>query len=226
MPRVGVILSGCGFQDGSEIHEAVLTLLALDRSGADVVIAAPDTDQKEVIDHRTGKRSRSRRNVLTESARIARGEIVDVAGLDASGLDAVILPGGFGAAKNLSTFAADGDGCTVVDDVAALLRELHKEGKPIGALCIAPAVVAKVLGKKVAPGLTIGTDADTAAAIEKMGASHHEAQVTEMLVDEENRIVSTPCYMLPARISDVATGIDKAVGAVLTMAAEAAPATA
>jgi enhancing lycopene biosynthesis protein 2 len=224
MARVGVILSGCGVQDGSEIHEAVLTLLALDRAGADAVVAAPDRDQAEVVDHRTGKKSRSRRNVLTESARIARGAISDVADLRADDLDAVVLPGGFGAAKNLSTFAVDGADCTVDEDVAKLLRAMHKAGKPIAALCIAPAILARVLGKKAAPDLTVGNDPDTAAALEKMGAKHHETSVTQVLVDDANRIVSTPCYMLAERIGDVATGIEKAVGTVLRLAEETVPA--
>jgi enhancing lycopene biosynthesis protein 2 len=223
MPRVAVILSGCGVQDGSEIHEAVLTLLALDRAGAEAVVAAPDRDQAEVVDHRTGKKSRSRRNVLSESARISRGAVTDVAELRAEDLDAVVLPGGYGAAKNLSTFAVDGADCTVDEDVAKLLRAVHKAGKPIVALCIAPAILAKVLGRK-APDLTIGNDPDTAAALEKMGAKHHETSVTQVLVDDANRIVSTPCYMLAQRIGDVATGIEKAVGTALRMAQETVPA--
>jgi enhancing lycopene biosynthesis protein 2 len=223
MPRVAVILSGCGVQDGSEIHEAVLTLLALDRAGAEAVVAAPDRDQAEVVDHRTGKKSRSRRNMLSESARIARGAVTDVAELRAEDLDAVVLPGGYGAAKNLSTFAVDGADCTVDEDVAKLLRAMHKAGKPIAALCIAPAILARVLGKK-SPDLTIGNDPDTVAALEKMGAKHHETSVTQVLVDDANRIVSTPCYMLAERIGDVATGIEKAVGTTLRMAQEAVPA--
>src|SRR5262245_61152748 len=144
MPKVGVILSGCGVQDGSEIHEAVLTLLALDRAGADVVVFAPDKPQADVVDHVTSKAANEKRNVLQESARIARGKIVDVAKAKVDELDAVILPGGFGAAKNLSTFASAGADCEVDENVAKLLRGMHKAGKPIGALCIAPAVLAKV----------------------------------------------------------------------------------
>jgi enhancing lycopene biosynthesis protein 2 len=226
MAKVGVILSGCGVQDGSEIHEAVLTLLALDRAGAEAVVAAPDRDQAEVVDHRTGKKSRSRRNVLTESARISRGEIIDVAELKADDLDALVLPGGYGAAKNLSTFAADGADCTVDEDVTKLVKAMHKAGKPIAALCVAPAILARVLGKKAAPDLTLGNDPDAAAALEKMGAKHHETSATQVLVDDTNRIVTTPCYMLDSRIGEVATGIEKAVGTLLRLAekTEAVPA--
>lgn len=224
MPRIGVILSGCGVQDGSEIHEAVLTLLALDRAGAEAVVAAPDREQAEVVDHRTGKKSRARRNVLAESARIARGNITDVASLKADDLDAVILPGGYGAAKNLSTFAVDGKDCTVDEDVAKLLRAMHKAGKPIAALCISPVILAKVLGKKAAPDLTIGNDPETAAALEAMGAKHHETSATQVLVDDANHIVTTPAYMLETTIGEVATGIEKAVNTTLRMAQEAVPA--
>lgn len=220
MPKVGVILSGCGVQDGIEIHEAVLTLLALDRAGADVVVLAPDKPQADVVDHVTGKPASERRNVLAESARIARGKIVDVAKVKAEELDAVILPGGFGAAKNLSTFAKDRAECRVDEHVAKLLRDMHNEGKPIGALCIAPTILAKVFGRDVKPELTIGADTGTAEAIEAMGARHFEAKVTDVIVDSENRIATTPAYMLATRIRDVATGTEKIVQAVLHMASE------
>lgn len=224
MPKVGVVLAGCGVQDGSEIHEAVLTLLALDRSGATAVIAAPDKEQSDVMDHRTGAKTTESRNVLVESARIARGDILDVKELSAADLDALVLPGGFGAAKNLSTFAADGDSCEVDEDVARLLREVHAAGKPIAALCIAPVILARVFGEELAPELTIGSDEATAESLEAMGARHHETAVTEILVDEKNRLVTTPCYMLAERISEVATGIEKAVAALLSLAREQVPA--
>ena len=224
MPKVGVVLAGCGVQDGSEIHEAVLTLLALDRAGATAVIAAPDKDQADVMDHLTGEKTTQARNVLAESARIARGDIRDVKELTAADLDALVLPGGFGAAKNLSTFAADGEACEVDEDVTRLLREMHAAGKPIAALCIAPVILAKVFGEELAPELTIGSDEATAASLEAMGARHHATAVTEILVDEHNRIVTTPCYMLAERISDVATGTEKAVAAVLSMVREEMPA--
>jgi len=189
-----------------------------------VVIAAPDKDQMDVIDHRTGEKSRAKRNVLAESARIARGKIRDVASLKASEIDGVVLPGGFGAAKNLSTFAVDGAGCEVDPGVEKLLRAMNKAGKPIAALCIAPAVLAKVFGKRLQPELTIGNDEETAAALESMGATHHDTGVTEVLVDDRNRLVTTPCYMLAGRISDVATGVDKAVGVLLKLVKQGAAA--
>ena len=217
MSKVGVILSGCGVQDGSEIHEAVLTLLALDKAGAEAVIMAPDKPQADVMDHVAGKPTGDKRNVLAESARIARGQIRDVKKVKASDVDAVILPGGFGAAKNLSTFAKDGTKCRVDEDVARLLRDVHAAGKPIGALCIAPAILACIFGKDLSPELTIGNDPGTAKALETMGAKHFEAGSTDVVIDERNRLVTTPCYMLPTRIRDVATGAEKAVQAVMAL---------
>jgi enhancing lycopene biosynthesis protein 2 len=212
---VGVILSGCGFMDGAEIHESVCTLLALDRAGARVRCFAPDTEF-DVVDHRTGKATGESRNALEESSRIARGEVEDIAGARAEALDAVLLPGGFGAAKVLSNFAEAGDNCAVDEHVARLLREMHAAGKPIGAICIAPAVVARALAKH-GPTLTIGDDTDTASAIEKMGCSHTECSTTGFVVDDVHRIVSTPAYMLGPSIKDVEEGIRKTVEAVLGM---------
>ena len=215
--RVGVILSGCGFRDGAEIHESVLTLLALSRAGAEAVCFAPDIPQAQVVDHRTGRVVETSRNVLTESARIARGAITDVAAADPSSLDALILPGGFGAALNLCDFAAKGAGASVHPAVARLVHAVHDAGKPIGALCIAPALVARVLGAE-GPQLTIGDDADTAAAIEACGAEHVPCPVDGIVVDEDLRLVSTPAYMLGPTLADVATGVEKAVAAVLRLA--------
>ncbi len=216
--RIGVVLSGCGVYDGAEIHEAVITLLALDRLGAEVVACAPDRPQMHVIDHVKGEPVEGEtRNVLVEASRIVRGEITDVAKVDADSLDAVILPGGFGAAKNLCDFAVKGPDCDVDAGVAKLIGAIHAAGKPIGAICIAPAVIAKVLGDK-APTLTIGDDADTAAGLEKLGARHQEQKVDEICFDETNKIVSTPAYMCAKSISEAASGIEKLVFAVYEMA--------
>ncbi len=216
--KIGVILSGCGVFDGSEIHEAVCTLLSLDRAGAEAICLAPDREQAGVVNHLTNEAGEGKRNVLVESARIARGKIGDVSGVKASELDAVILPGGFGAAKNLCTFAVDGPLATVDSGVASFLKEMHAAGKPIAALCIAPAVLALVLGKEARPELTIGLDEGTAKAIEATGAKHANASATDIVVDKKNKIVTTPCYMLATRISEVAEGADKAVRALLEMA--------
>jgi enhancing lycopene biosynthesis protein 2 len=216
--KIGVVLSGCGVYDGAEIHESVLTLLALDRRGAEAVVCAPDAPQMHVVDHRSGQVEQgASRNVLTESARIARGAIRDVAEVKAGELDGLVLPGGFGAAKNLCDFAVKGADCCVHPEVARLVRDVHGQGKPVAAVCIAPAVVAKVLGSEK-PRLTIGTDEATAKGLEAMGATHVACTVTELAVDRERKLVSTPAYMLGKRISEVAEGIDKAVGALLEMA--------
>jgi len=204
--------------DGAEIHEAVITLLALDRAGAEVVCMAPNVEQMHVINHLNGEPSAGEtRNVLVESARIARGDIRDLAEVGAGDIDALIFPGGFGAAKNLCTFATEGAGCAVNPEAARLVREVHQAGKPIGAVCIAPAMIAKIFEGQGPVTLTIGNDADTAGAIETMGQKHEQCPVSEFVVDEKNKVVSTPAYMLGQRISEVAEGIEKLVGAVLKM---------
>lgn len=215
-PRVGVILSGCGVQDGSEIHEATITLLEIARSGADAVCAAPDAPQKRVVDHRKGEPVGETRNMLVESARIARGAIRDLHDLHAADIDALILPGGYGAATNLSDFAAVGDACSIQPEVERLLLEMHAAGKPIGAMCIAPPVVARALGKKgVRARITIGNDRGAAERVERMGAEHIDCRADDVVVDAENRIVSTPAYMLAAGIDEAAVGISKLVREVL-----------
>ena len=216
--RVGVILSGCGFLDGAEIHEATCTLLSLDRRGAQLVAAAPDVDQMHVVDHAKGAPAEgARRNVLTESARIVRGKICELASLSARDLDALILPGGFGVAKNLCTFAVDGRAMRVLPEVERLVRDMRAVGKPMGFVCIAPVIAAKVLGGEHVK-VTIGDDRETADAIESWGARHVDCKVEEIAVDERLRVVSTPAYMLGPWIAPVAAGIDKLVSAVLEMA--------
>ena len=215
MARVAVVLSGCGYLDGAEIQESVITLLALDEAGAEVECLAPDKPQRDVIDHLTGKPLDEVRSVLTESARIARGAVKDVAEAKASDYDAVILPGGYGAAKNLSSFAVDGPGCDVDAGVERLLRDAHAAGKPIGLICIAPSIGAKLFPDVE---LTIGSDADTAGALEQMGAHHKSCPVDSYVCDSRAKVVSCPAYMLGPGIKDVAAGIQALVAEVLKLA--------
>lgn len=220
MKKVGVILSGCGVYDGSEIHEAVITLLSLDRAGAEAVCFAPDVDQMHVVNHLNGEVvSGERRNVLIEAARIARGHIKEIREAKAADLDAVILPGGFGAAKNLSDFAIKGENATAHPEVARLLQEMHAAGKPIGVICIAPAVTSAVFrdDPQVSPRLTVGTDAEVGGKLEKMGSRHVSCSVGAVILDEGNKIISTPAYMLAQRISEAADGIERLVGQVLAL---------
>jgi enhancing lycopene biosynthesis protein 2 len=218
MPKVGVLLSGCGFLDGAEIHESVFTLLALDRQGATIVCCAPDIDVRQVIDHRTKQPASETRNVLTESARIARCEISDVANVRAADLDALIIPGGFGAAKNLCGFAEDGPECAVDPGVEELVGEMLDLRKPIGAICIAPALLARIAGKRGIPAkLTIGNDAGTAGAIEATGCRHEDCPVTEFAVDEKNKVVTTPAYMLGPGPAAVYEGVRKLVDQVVKL---------
>jgi len=216
MAKVGVLLSGCGVFDGAEIHEAVLTLLALDRAGAEIVCMAPNVEQAHVINHLTQEVTAEKRNVLVESARIARGEIKDLKDVQAGDLDALIMPGGFGAAKNLSDFAFKGPQATVHPEVKRLLTDLAAAGKPIGAICIAPATLTKALADRK-PEVTIGTDAGTASAIEAMGGRHKSCSVDMIHLDAGNKLVSTPAYMLGPGIKEVAQGIEKLVARVVEL---------
>lgn len=217
--KVAVILSGCGVYDGSEIHEAVITLLRLDQRGAQVGCFAPDIPQMHVVDHLSGEvLTGQTRNVLQESARIARGQIRNVRELHAADFDALILPGGFGAAKNLSDFAVTGAACSVQPDVLRAAREFVEAGKPIGLMCIAPALAAQIFGSGVV--CTIGTDEGTAEALGQMGAVHEACQVGDIVEDPERKLVTTPAYMLAQSISEAASGINKLVDRIIELTHE------
>lgn len=217
MARVAVILSGAGVFDGSEIHEAVLSLLALDRAGAQVQCFAPNAEAK-VVNHLTKQESGEMRNVLAESARIARGQISDIAKANPNEFDAVVLPGGLGAAKNLCNYASKGAACEVEPNLRKFLTAMNRAGKPIGAICIAPVILAKALGMNGSPRLTIGTEPETANNLESMGAEHISCPVDDVVVDAEQKIVTTPAYMLAQRIGEAAIGINKLVHEVLKLA--------
>ncbi|MBB3191114.1 isoprenoid biosynthesis glyoxalase ElbB [Halomonas cerina] len=208
--QVAVILSGCGVQDGTEIYEATLTLLRLDQLGIGYRCFAPDIDQHDVVDHRHDEVAEGeRRNVLTESARLARGVITPLAELVAEDFDAVILPGGFGAAKNLSNFAEAGADMVVLDALVEALAGFHETRKPIGLMCVAPVLVPRLLGPGIA--VTIGNDPGMSGAISAMGGLHRRCAVDDIVVDFENRVVTTPAYMLATRLSEAAAGIFKLV---------------
>ena len=215
MSKIGIVLSGCGVNDGSEIHEAVITMLELDKAGAEMIVIAPNIDQLHVINHATGEEMDDSRNVLIESARISRGNIEDIAGITSKDLDALIFPGGFGVAKNLSDYAMAGMECSINPDVLRLSREVHNDGKPIGVICIAPAIMAKILAGETE--LTIGFDEQTASDIDAMGAKHVLCPVDEIVVDQEKKVVSTPAYMEAKSIKEAASGIEKLVAEILKM---------
>ena len=218
MKKVGVLLSGCGVNDGAEIHESVITMLALDRAGVEMILMAPNIDQMHVVNHYTGQEMDEYRNVLVESSRIARGNIKDMAEISANDMDALIIPGGFGVAKNLCDYAMAGPDCSINPDVYRLISELKLLNKPIGAICIAPAMMAKILGElDESANMTIGFDETTSKDIEAMGSVHVECQVSEMVVDGEKNLVTTPAYMEAKTIKDAADGIEKLVKQVLSM---------
>lgn len=214
MLNIAVILSGCGVYDGSEIHEAIMSLLAIDKAGASYEIFAPDINQFHVINHLTGEVMDEKRNVLVESARIARGNIKPLSSFNAKDFDGLILPGGFGAAKNLSDYAFKCDKMTVITEVQRALTETHKLGKPIGALCISPVIIAYLFKNTE---VTIGNDAVTSSNIEAMGAIHKNKAKGEIVVDRKNKIVTSPCYMLASSIKDIAEGADATIAEMLKM---------
>lgn len=219
--HVAVILSGCGVFDGSEIHEATLTLLALDLAGARAVCAAPDREQARVVNHRTQAAvSGERRNVLIESARIARGDIRPVSELRVAEVDAAILPGGYGAALNLSSFATAGSDLQVEPTLAAFLREMWSARKPLAALCIAPPILAKVLKDAGVQGarLTIGCDTGVAGAIAALGQAHVACEAGSCVVDAANRLVTSPAYMTAGGIGELWQGVQATVKALLDLA--------
>ena len=203
MKKFAVVLSGCGVFDGAEIHEATLSLLAIKKLGADYQIFAPDIDQHHVINHYTGKEMKESRNVLVESARIARGKIKPLDQFNEKDFDALLFPGGFGAAKNLSDVAFKGPDAEVDEEVERAVKEMLAAKKPIGALCIAPAFIAKILGDVK---VTIGQDEETAQAIEAMGGTHITTDHGDVVIDDEKLVFSTPCYMLDADITHIWTG--------------------
>ncbi len=214
--KIALILSGSGVFDGAEIHESVLTLLSIDRAGAQYQCFAPDIEQHHVINHVTGEEMNEQRNVLVESARIARGEINVLSALNVSDYDALIIPGGFGSAKNLSDFAFTGADVEVQSEVLAAVQGFANAKKPVGLICISPAIT----GRAFAAGTrcTIGNDKNTAKAIEATGAVHVNCPVDDIVVDESHKLITTPAYMLAQSISEAALGIDKLVQKVIAIA--------
>ena len=213
--RVCVILSGCGFLDGAEVHESVITLLALSKAGAQVTIAAPNIDQHHVINHHNSTPMEGEtRNVQVEAARIARGPVADLNTVKAIDFDALFMPGGFGAAENLSSFAFEGSSGSILPELKRIIQEFHSAKKPIGAVCITPALLALSLKDGT---MTIGSDEGTAGALNTLGATHQVCPVTEAVVDSDNKLVTAPAYMENAAIHEVAAGIEAAVEATLGM---------
>ena len=212
MKKFAVVLAGCGVFDGAEIHEATLTMLEIKNHGADYQCFAPDISQHHVINHLTGEETKENRNVLVESARIARGNIKALSELNADDFDALIFPGGFGVAKNLSTIAFDGVDAIVNEDIEKAVKSFYIQKKPIGALCISPVLMTKILGDVQ---VTVGNDKETVETIEKMGGTHLETAHGDVVYDEENNLFTTPCYMLDADISQIHDGAYNIIDAML-----------
>lgn len=212
MKKFAIVLSGCGVYDGAEIHEATLSMLAIQRMGGQYQCFAPNINQHHVINHLNGEEMNETRNVLVESARIARGDIKDLKEFKAADFDALLFPGGFGAAKNLSNIAFEGANATINEEVIDVVKQVHKQKKPIGALCIAPTLIAKILGDV---NVTIGNEKATADVVEAFGATHIETDHGDVVFDEDNIVFTTPCYMLDAQITDIDDGANNIVDAML-----------
>nr|MDA3823965.1 isoprenoid biosynthesis glyoxalase ElbB [Bacteroidales bacterium] len=208
MKNFAVILSGCGVFDGAEIHESTLSLLSIVKNGAGYTLFAPDIDQHHVINHLSGEEMNESRNVLVESARIARGNIQALSTFNEKGFDALLFPGGFGVAKNLSDWAFKGPEGDVLSEVSEAIASMIKAKKPIGALCISPILLAKVVEGAI---LTIGKDSATANGLEAAGAKHIETKHGEVIVDKKNKLITSPCYMLDATIIQIAEGAENVI---------------
>jgi enhancing lycopene biosynthesis protein 2 len=217
MKNIAVILSGSGVFDGSEIYESVLTFLRLEHNGVRYQCFAPNVEQLHVINHLTGEVAEGEtRNVLVEAARLARGNVKDLAEANPDEFDAMIIPGGFGAAKNLSDFAIKGPECSINPDLERFARAIHQAGKPVGLICIAPAMTPKLLGTGIQ--CTIGNDAGVAEAITAMGGQHTDCSVDQIVIDEANKVITTPAYMLAGSITEAASGINRLVDEVVKRA--------
>lgn len=218
--KIGILLSGCGVYDGAEIQETVLTMLAIKESGHDYVCISIDKPQHHVINHLNGEVMNESRNMLVESARIARGEIKNIMETGPAELDALVIPGGFGSAKNFTKWAFSGPDGEILPEVKLFLVNLVNVGKPICALCVSPVVLAKALeGSIFHANLTLGSDKETSPydipgfneGIEKVGATATMKTVREVLVDTKNKIVSAPCYMMDATIVEIRNNIKAAI---------------
>lgn len=214
MAKFAVVLAGCGVFDGTEVHEATLTLLAMARYGVEYKIFAPDVDQHHVLNHITGEEMEQKRNVLVESARIARGDISDLKDLDVKEYDGIVFPGGFGVAKNLCDYAFKGADMEVLPEIATIIKKAYIENIPLGGICISPVLLAKVLGKGM---MTVGNSQETGSHLEAMGAEFSPQDSEDICVDEKNKVVTAPAYMNDASILEVSVGIEKLVKAMISL---------
>ena len=215
-PKFAIVLSGCGRADGSEIHEATCAMLAIDCLGSTYQCFAPNIKQAAVVNHLTGEKTDEERNVLVESARLARGNILDLKDYNPDDFDAIVFPGGLGAVINWCDFSVSGVSCDVDDGIRKAILESNKKGVVIGAMCIAPVVIAKVLGSK-GVHVTIGHDKGVAQAIERTGAVHEQKGVVDVCVDELRKVVTTPAYMLASSIKEVCEGADNMIKAMIKL---------
>ncbi len=212
MKNIAVLLAGSGVFDGSELHEAVLSLYFIKKNGCNYTCFSVNKEQHHVVNHLTGEPSDERRNVLVESARIARGDVKNLSEYNPNNYDGLMIPGGFGVAKNLFTFAMDGEEATIDTNVQEAILKTHAAQKPIGAVCISPVLLAKAFQDSgVEISVTVGTNSGEAAAITAFGAVHHSVKASELYLDKENNIATAPAYICAKDIAEAALGIEKVV---------------
>lgn len=214
MKKIAVLLSGCGVMDGSEIHEAVTAMLAIEQQGACYKCFAPQGEQNVVTNHILKQPSQERRTMPAEAARIARGDIALLSSFDVDNYDAIVIPGGMGAIANLCTFAMNGSNCSVHPDVERVIKEMHNVGKPIVGLCIAPVLLVRILKNIL---VTVGNDSETIGAIKQMGGEHQVCNAAEVCIDKKNKIITTPCYMLDKCLKDVAMSTSNAIKTLMSI---------
>lgn len=224
--KIGVLLSGCGVYDGAEIHESVLALLAIEEVGAEAVCLAVNQNQHHVVNHLTGEEMPESRNMMVEAARIARGAVKDITNYDVSQLDALVIPGGFGSAKNFSTWAFDGPNGTILPEIKGLIQQFIANKKPIAALCVSPVVLALAIGDLgLHPTMTLGSNLEKSpydiqafsAGMEQKGVQAEMKTIRQVSVDEKLKIVSAPCYMMEASVLEIRNNISQALQALIKL---------
>lgn len=211
-PHIAVVLSGCGRADGSEIHESVCALLCLENMGCTYQCFAPDIKQAAVINHVNNQPMSEKRNVLIEAARIARGNILDIKEFNPDDFDGIIFPGGMGAVTNWCDFAEKGTDCTVNTSIYSVIRQCYDKKLVIGAMCIAPVLIAMVLADKKVH-FTLGAGGNMAKKLEALGAVHEEVGVSDVCIDRKNLVCTTPAYMLATNMIEVCQGAQNMIGA-------------
>jgi enhancing lycopene biosynthesis protein 2 len=224
--KIGVLLSGCGVYDGAEIQETVFALLAIEELGAEAICLSVNKNQHHVVNHLTGEEMPESRNMLVEAARIARGAVHDISTFDNTQIDALVIPGGFGSAKNFTTWAFEGPNGSILPEIKELIQQCISDKKPIAALCVSPVIVGLALNQSdLQATMTLGTDKEKSpyeinafsSGLSQTGVQVEMKTIREIALDEKLKIVSAPCYMMDASIVEIRTNIQQAMQALIQL---------